>query len=88
MPFTDKALTVAEAAEITGFSRRTVIRMFENERGVLVVKRPEKMHKRGYRSIRIPRVVFDRVIRNVTVQQPFAPALASLPIYPYPAPRL
>lgn len=59
-----EAYTVAEVAEMTGFSRQTITRMFENERGVLVVKRPERMHKRSYRSIRIPRLVYERVIRG------------------------
>jgi hypothetical protein len=31
------------------------MRLFEDEEGVLVLNRPEKMHKRRYRSIRIPR---------------------------------
>ena len=60
------ALTVAEVAELTGFSRQTVTRMFEDEAGVLVISRPEAMHKRSYRSIRIPRAVYERVVRRVT----------------------
>jgi len=59
------ALTVAEVAELTGFSRQTVTRMFEDEAGVLVINRVETMHKRSYRSIRIPRTVYERVIRRV-----------------------
>ncbi len=62
------AYTVAEIAALTGFSGRTVIRMFEQEKGVLILERPEKMHKRGYRSIRIPRAVYERVIRRLTVK--------------------
>jgi transcriptional regulator GlxA family with amidase domain len=50
--------TVAEVAALTGLSRRTVTRMFERERGVLVLERPERLHKRGYRSIRIPSAVY------------------------------
>jgi predicted DNA-binding transcriptional regulator AlpA len=60
-------LTVAEVAKLTGFSRTTVTRMFQNEKGVLILKRPEEMHKRVYRSIRIPRPVFERVVRKITV---------------------
>ncbi len=59
--------TVCEVATLTGFSERTVIRMFETERGVLIVERPEKLHKRRYRSIRIPRAVYERVVRRITV---------------------
>jgi len=59
---------VTEVAALTGFSRRTVIRMFERERGVLILGRPESMHKRRYRSIRIPRAVYGRVIGRLTVR--------------------
>ena len=60
--------TVAEVAALTGFSRSTVIRMFEKERGVLIIERPESMHKRRYRSLRIPRAVYERVIGKLTVK--------------------
>jgi AraC-like DNA-binding protein len=66
LPVDNPALTVAEVAALTGFSRQTVTRLFQNETGVLVIKRSETMHKRGYRSIRIPRPVYERVIRKVT----------------------
>jgi hypothetical protein len=46
---------VAEVAALTGFSRQTVTRMFRGERGVIILERPERMHKRPYRSIRIAR---------------------------------
>ena len=62
------AYTVAEVAAMTGFSRNTVIRMFEGERGVLVLNRPESMHKRRYRSIRIPNAVFERVVNRLKVK--------------------
>jgi transcriptional regulator GlxA family with amidase domain len=65
-PLDKAALTVAEVAALTGFSHDTVTRMFENETGVLVIKRAETTHKRRYRSIRIPRAVYERVIRKVT----------------------
>jgi hypothetical protein len=57
--------TVAEVAVLTGFSRQTITRMFEHEPGVMVLKRPETMHKRGYRTIRIPRTVYERVLRKL-----------------------
>jgi len=62
------ALTVREVAELTGFSTDTVTRMFEAEPGVLVIARPETMNKRRYRSIRIPRAVYERVIRTIAVK--------------------
>ncbi len=62
------ALTVAEVAALTGFSIRTVTRMFQDERGVIVLARSETMHKRRYRSIRIPRAVYERVIGKLSVR--------------------
>ncbi len=53
--------SVAEVCVLLGFSRWTVIRLFENEPGVLIRSHPERMHKRGRRIIRIPRHVFLRV---------------------------
>lgn len=61
-----KPLTVAEVAALTGFSVQTVTRMFEREPGVLVIARPSAKSKRRYRSIRIPRAVYERVIGEVT----------------------
>jgi hypothetical protein len=62
------AYTVNDVAALTGLSRQTVTRMFEGERGVLVVGRPETLHKRGYRSIRIPRAVYERVVGKLAVK--------------------
>jgi hypothetical protein len=59
--------TVAEVAVLTGFSRQTIIRLFEREPGVIVLKRPETMHKRSYRSIRIPHAIYERVLRKLKV---------------------
>ena len=58
---------MAEVPALTGFSRQTVTRMFEREKGVLVLARPESLHKRSYRSIRIPRAVYERVVRKLAV---------------------
>lgn len=60
--------TVAEVAKLTGFSVPFVIRMFEHERGVIIfeIKRPRK--RKSYRSIKIPRHVYQRVIAKWTVQ--------------------
>lgn len=60
--------TVAEVAALMGFSRPTVTTLFEREPGVLILKRPEKIHKRRYRSIRIPRAVYERVVNRIAVQ--------------------
>jgi len=68
-PLPDKqAYTTAEVGRMMGLSTRTVIRLFEQESGVLILERPETMHKRRYRSIRIPRAVYERVSRKLVVR--------------------
>ena len=61
------AYTIKDAARLTGLSRQTVTRIFEREQGVIVVKRPKTVAGRNYRSIRIPRPVYERVIRTLRV---------------------
>lgn len=51
----------AELAVLWGFGVDKVRAWFENEAGVLIEDRAEKMHKRGYRSMRIPASVAARV---------------------------
>ena len=50
-----------ELAELWGVSGDTIRRLFQDVPGVLVIDRPEKMHKRGYCSMRIPESVAKRV---------------------------
>jgi len=57
--------TVGEVAKLTGLSARTVTRKFQNERGVIVLERPETLHKRRYRTVRIPRMVYERVVQRI-----------------------
>ena len=59
---------VKEVAAMTGLSRQTVTRLFEHEPGVIILERPGRMHKRPYRSIRIPSAVYERVIGRLTVR--------------------
>jgi len=54
-------------AALTGFSRQTVTRVFEREHGVIALECPERMHKRRYRTIRIPGAVYERVLRKLQV---------------------
>ena len=55
--------TVGEVAEMTGYSPQTITRIFENESGVLILERKKLGGKRKhYRSIRIPRCVYERVM--------------------------
>jgi hypothetical protein len=60
--------TVDDVAVLTGFSRSPVTRMFEKERGVLILGDPESLHKRRYRSIRIPHAVHKRVVERLSVK--------------------
>ena len=55
-----------EVAELMGFTVPTILKLFENEPGVIVLERPTTMNKRRYRSVRIPRAVYERVIRRLT----------------------
>ena len=57
--------TVAEVAKLLNYSPQFITRLFENEKGVLIVERKAK--KRNYRNIRIPRAVYERVIRKISV---------------------
>lgn len=58
--------TVSQVTALTGFSRQTISRIFVREKGVLILKRPERVRKRPYRSISIPRAVCDRVIKRLS----------------------
>ena len=53
--------TPAQIAERWHLSVDTVRTLFAREPGVLKIDRPEKMHKRGYCSLRIPESVVLRV---------------------------
>jgi len=62
-------LTVSEVSKLTGLSARVITKLFETEPGVIVYQVPNPHRKRKhYRSIRIPRRVFERVMRRHTVQ--------------------
>lgn len=54
-----------ELAKLWGVSVNTIRRLFRDATGVLVIDRPEKMHKRGYRSMRIPESVAKRVYEKL-----------------------
>ncbi len=56
---TESPFTVREVAELMGYSMRSIVRLFENEPGVLI--------RRGKRrTLRIPRAVYWRVLRKLT----------------------
>jgi hypothetical protein len=51
----------AQLAERWSLSADFIRDLFRNEIGVIVIDRPEQMHKRAYSTIRIPRSVSHRV---------------------------
>lgn len=63
----ERPLSVVEAADRMGVSRQTISRLFEHEKGVIVIGTPETKNKRQYRTIRIPVAVFDRVVRKLSL---------------------
>jgi hypothetical protein len=52
----------SDLAKLTGLSADTIRDLFKDQPGALVIDRPEKMHKRGYSSMRIPTSVAARVL--------------------------
>ena len=53
-----------ELAGLWGFSGRFVRELFRDEPGVIIIDRPEQMHKRGYATMRIPESVCRSCIRQ------------------------
>ena len=60
--------TVQQVAKMLGFSPRVITQLFEHEKGVLIYEVPNVMRRRkSYRTIRIPRHVYERVVRRLSV---------------------
>jgi hypothetical protein len=59
--------SINDVAAILGRSRRTIIRMFEDEPGVVDLAPPQGNGKRRYRSLGIPRAVLGRVLSRRTL---------------------
>jgi len=59
--------TVAEVAALIAMSEAKVTQIFEREPGVLIFEVPKKRKRKSYRTIRIPRHVYERVIRRISV---------------------
>lgn len=57
--------SVIEISKLWRLSQRTVRRIFENEPGVIVWGHSETRRKRGYRTIRVPESVLQRVHRRL-----------------------
>ena len=65
----DEYLTVAEVAVMLDVSEDTVRRMFASEPGVVNLGRGGVDGRRGYRVLRIPRRVLNRVIDSRVVRE-------------------
>ena len=59
--FLERHFSVNEIAELWGLSRDTIIAMFEQEAGVMVVGSEGSRNARRYRTLRIPQSVMERV---------------------------
>jgi len=61
----EKHYSVIEIAKLWALSEKTVRKIFEREPGVIHWCTEEKLHKRGYRTLRVPETVFYRVHRKL-----------------------
>ncbi len=62
---TERHYSVSEIAKIWNLSEKSVRRIFDKEPGVLRWGSKEKLHKRGYTTLRIPETVVARVHRRL-----------------------
>ena len=63
---TERHFSPTELAALWGFSGRFVRELFRDEPGVILIDRPEQMHKRGYATMRIPESIAGRVYVRLT----------------------
>jgi hypothetical protein len=61
---TERHYTPTEVGEMWNISPKSVIRLFEDEPGVLILGTTERKFKRGKRVLRIPQTVLERVHRD------------------------
>ena len=60
---------MAEVSKLTGLSARVITKPFETEPDLIVYEVPNPRRTRAsYRTIRIPRHVYQRVMRRLLVQ--------------------
>lgn len=60
----EEIYSIAEIAKILKVSTDKVVRLFQDEPGVINLGAPEKLHKRRYRILRIPASVMHRVLQQ------------------------
>jgi hypothetical protein len=61
----EKHYSINEIAKLWALSEKTVRRIFQREPGVIHWSREETLHKRGYRTLRVPETVLHRVHRKL-----------------------
>lgn len=61
----ERHFSVGELVELWGLSEKTIRRIFAEEPGVLEWGSDEKRFKRGYKTLRIPESVVERVHRRM-----------------------
>jgi len=59
--------SIDEVSALMHLSPRLVTQMFEKEPGVLIYEVKKRRKRASYRTIRIPRHVYARVVRRYTV---------------------
>ena len=60
--------TPRDIAQLWQYSPRFVREMFQGEAGVMVIDRPERMHKRSYTTLRIRESVMLRVGHKLQIK--------------------
>jgi DNA-binding transcriptional MerR regulator len=60
--------SIREVVKLTGLSVQAVTRLFEHERGVLIYEGTRSMNRRRYRTIKIPRHIYRRVMQRIAAQ--------------------
>jgi len=58
-----------QLADLWGFSPDFIRDTFRKEPGVLAINRPEKLHKKGYLTLRIPASVAARVHSRLEISR-------------------
>ena len=61
----EKHYSIIEISKLWALSQKTVRKIFENEPGVIQWGAEATLHKRGYRTLRVPETVLQRVHRKL-----------------------
>jgi predicted transcriptional regulator len=61
----ERHYSIIEISKLWGLSEKTVRKIFEGEPGVIRWGSGERLHKRGYHTLRVPETVLHRVHRKL-----------------------